>query len=417
MGGKIQLPTGASSKGPQLSYRDDPDRAETASMASAVTLDEYPDDEDLPSYQDIPDIVPRTQHEISYHVIPPVPEGTTFDDLKTISTTHSPFSTSVETLLTFITQQAAYPPTYTLHVKGTHTETFRARGDKGNKKETVVDFDIKLSMTHLLICPNPVHQTNTSHCTDERGTQCRYLLTPQAGEKAHRGTVFANTKDINWQPENGESMIHAWCQAYIDDRSSLKSLEITRSVLLHDTPVVEGLVRRIVDGTSYRGHTKVYAVATESKIIIYSPHPINTLRQNKYLRWFTYLTFLWIFTWPALFFMTKRYTGITAAFPYRREKAENITAKNLNTITAKPLVMAETAFIASWHDSLRRAVLGQHQGWVDEVYRAETSQMGTTGDDTARVQSTASAFLSGVMGAAVSLATGRQARTGWGADS
>lgn len=51
------------------------------------------------------------------------------------------------------------------------------------------------------------------------------------------------------------------------------------------------------------------------------------------------------------------------------------------------------------------------------MYRAETSQMGATGNDTARVQSTESAFLSGVMGAAVSLATGRQARTGWGADS
>lgn len=71
MGGKIQLPTGASSKGPQLSYRDDPDRAETASMASAVTLDEYPEDEDLPSYHDVPDIVPQTQHEISF--VPPTP--------------------------------------------------------------------------------------------------------------------------------------------------------------------------------------------------------------------------------------------------------------------------------------------------------------------------------------------------------
>ena len=202
-------------------------------------------------------------------------------------------------------------------------------------------------MTHLLICPNPIHKTNTAHCTDERGTQCRYLLTPQAGEKAHRGTVLANSKDINWQPEDGESMIYSWCQAYVEDPSSIKSLEITRTVLLHDTSVVEGLVRRLVDSTSYRGHTKIQAVTTNSKIIIYSPHRINTLRQNKYLRWFTYLTFLWLFTWPALFFMTKRYTGITAAFPYRREEADKIYAKNLNNCTAKPLVMAETAFVAS----------------------------------------------------------------------
>lgn len=54
---------------------------------------------------------------------------------------------------------------------------------------------------------------------------------------------------------------------------------------------------------------------------------------------------------------------------------------------------------------------------MDEVYRAQTSQMAASGNDTARVQSTEAAFLHGVMGAAVSLATGRQARTGWGADS
>lgn len=54
---------------------------------------------------------------------------------------------------------------------------------------------------------------------------------------------------------------------------------------------------------------------------------------------------------------------------------------------------------------------------MDEVYRAQTSQMAILGNDNARVQSTGAAFLQGVVGAAVSIATGRQARTGWGADS
>lgn len=278
----------------------------------------------------------------------------------------------------------------------------------------MVDFDVKLPMTHLLICPNEIHKTNPSPCSGDYGSKCRYLLAPQPGDKAHRGTVFANRKDINWVPEEGRSMLDWWCQAFVDDKSAIKSLEVTRSVVLHDTPVLEGLVRRLVDSTSYRGHTQVRCEVTNSKIIIYSPHRINTLRQNKYLRWFCYLTFLWIFTWPTLFFMTKRYTGITAVFPYRRE---DVTKWQLNECTAKPLVMSEPAFLSSWRDALRRAVLGQHQGWVDEVYRADTAQMVASGNFNSQVQSTDAAFLQGALSSVVSIATGRQVRTGWGADS
>ena len=49
-------------------YRDDPDHAETASMASAVLLDSietFPDEE-LPPYEDVPSIHPDTSE-------PPLP--------------------------------------------------------------------------------------------------------------------------------------------------------------------------------------------------------------------------------------------------------------------------------------------------------------------------------------------------------
>jgi hypothetical protein len=48
---------------PQGSYRDDPDFAETASMSSAVLLDDieaFPDEE-LPPYEDNPVTTPRVQ--------------------------------------------------------------------------------------------------------------------------------------------------------------------------------------------------------------------------------------------------------------------------------------------------------------------------------------------------------------------
>jgi hypothetical protein len=356
-------------------------------------------------------------HPLSYHVIPSIPQSTISSDQTTISTNYPEFSTNAEALSKLITEQAAYPPTYTLLVKGTHTESFQARGNTNKEKRTVVDFDIKLPMTHLLICPNEVHKNNPTPCPGERNSDCRYLLTPQPGETAHRGTVFANREDIKWDTEDGQTMIDRWAEAFVNDKSGVKSFEMTRSVILHDTSVLEGLVRQLIDSTSYRGHTRIHCQLTNSKIVVYSPHRINALRQNWYFRWFCYLTFLWIFTWPALFFMTKRYTGVVALFPYRREDVTKWHPKNLNECTAKPLVMSEPAFFSSWRDALRRAVLAQHQGWVDEVYRADTAQMMARGETTSQVQSTEAAFLGGAIASVVSIATGRQVRTGWGADS
>jgi len=82
-----------------------------------------------------------------------------------------------------------------------------------------------------------------------------------------------------------------------------------------------------------------------------------------------------------------------------------------------PVVQSEHAFFELWKASLQRAVLGQHQGWVDEVYIAETIELARVGGGTAAVQSTSSAFLQGAIGGIVRIATGRQVGMGWGADS
>jgi hypothetical protein len=45
-----------------------------------------------------------------------------------------------------IREQAAYPPNYAVRIRGTHTETYKTR-DRKTEKKVVVDFDIRLNMT------------------------------------------------------------------------------------------------------------------------------------------------------------------------------------------------------------------------------------------------------------------------------
>lgn len=77
-------------------------------------------------------------------------------------------------------------------------------------------------------------------------------------------------------------------------------------------------------------------------------------------------------------------------------------------------MQSEEAFFVDWKESLRRAVVSRHQGWVDAVYRAETQEMVQRGETFMTVEGTT---LGGLVAGAVRVAMGGPIAGGWGADS
>jgi hypothetical protein len=317
-----------------------------------------------------------------------------------------------------IRQHANYPPNFTLRLKGTHTETFTTRDGKKETKR-ITDFDIRVNMTHLLVCPNPGHARDPAPCTvsshplpphdppQEQATPtCKYIriLTPE--QNGYRGTIVKKV-DENPDPEFQPTLSN-WCEAYVSDPHVIKNFVLRREIAHHDAARLEKLCRNLIDSTSYRGHTFITFEKTYDKIIVASPARINKWRYNLWIVWAFYLTFLWIFVWPYLFFATKRYEVVTAVFPYRIDPERNRAPK--------ALVQDEDAFFNEWKEALTRAVVGQHQGWVDAIFREETLQMIRRGDGRVTVPSTGN-NLGGLFVGAVSLALGMPIRTGWGADS
>jgi hypothetical protein len=317
-----------------------------------------------------------------------------------------------------IREQAAYPPNYAVRLRGTHTETFRTRHNKTERK-TVVDFDIRVNMTHLLVCPNPVHATDIRPCDiaphrpraqeppQEYATpSCKYIKLLCPGEKGYRGTI-TKSLDGSSEPEFPPSL-SSWCNAYVSDPRTVKNFVIHRQIIRHDTERLEALCRDLVHKTAYRGHTSITFETTHEKVVVCSPCFINKWRFNAILFWVFLVTILWIFTWPILFFSTKRYEAVTAVFPYRQDHVGNRAAR--------PLVQSEQEFFEEWKQALTRAVLAQHQGWVDGIYREETMQLACSGNTMMTVQSTQNS-LQGFVAGAVRVALGIPAATGWGADS
>ena len=84
---------------------------------------------------------------------------------------------------------------------------------------------------------------------------------------------------------------------------------------------------------------------------------------------------------------------------------------------------SEEAFFKEWKASVRRAVLGKKQGWIDEEYKVQTEEelaRGVGGSGLSRMPSTGSAVADGALGflqQAVTVGRDVAMAGGWGADS
>lgn len=319
---------------------------------------------------------------------------------KTTVTTHWPdFSHCASALQEMLEEQAQYPPIFTARITGTHTETVHTKDKK--EKTTVTDFDVRLDMTHLLV-PGP----NTPNHLRIQG-----LLHANVGDKVYQGQRMK--KPVSDNAELGPAIVGTVTDAYTTSPYPVRSFTLRRQILYHDAAALENLLSSLVGSTNYRGHTKISFPVTHNRVTVYSPCWQNDLRDKTWLRWIIYLTFLWIFTWPYLWFVTRRWEVLISQFPYSCSPACG---------NRKYVVKSEKAFFEEWRPSLRRAILGKKQGWIDEEYKLGTEealrQAGPNG--MGRTPSTGNAVADGALGFlhhAVTVGRDVAMAGGWGADS
>ena len=253
-------------------------------------------------------------------------------------------------------EQAKYPPKYTARIIGTHAELHRNDYSEGVKFGpstqvlTVCDFDVRLDITHLLV-PSP----DVSH-----SLLCQEFDIPPSQVKAFRGHRTKTDCSQESAPDT-EAYIHS----YVSSSYPVRSFTLNRRILHHDCAALEALITDIVRSTNYGDDLRVIFPVTQSRVTVYSPCWQNRYREKPWLRWIFYLTFLWVISWPYLWFMTRRWEVETAVFP--RSTAPECEK---GQYTAK----SEESFVKEWETSIRRAVLGRMHGWIDEEYKLETEK-------------------------------------------
>jgi hypothetical protein len=284
------------------------------------------------------------------------------------------------------------------------SSSWSMNGDTKSEK-TITDFFIRINITHLLSRdPN-------------LGGELKLLAD---NEKGYRGGIIKRFEPSVASPEieNQHEELKAWCDKYVSDPSSIKSFTLKREVSNHDTKKLESLLRSLVASANYRGQVSIHFPITHKRVRVYSPGKINKWRMMTWIRWFFYLTFLWIFSWLFLFLATTRYEVVKVIFPYA-----DVTPEEVNRgAERRPTVMSEAAWFQLWEKSIMRGVLGRldcTNSEMDDEYRLATEAMVARDDMPSDAHRTGNIYQGGVIGlfgVGTQFSVQWQNREGWGYD-
>ncbi|KAF2144988.1 uncharacterized protein K452DRAFT_222073 [Aplosporella prunicola CBS 121167] len=245
---------------------------------------------------------------------------------------------------------ARLPPRPVVQINGFHTQTVR-KGDKREKKH-ITDFDIMLNLRPYLL-------TNRQNLTSKWSKQTVVEPSQKAFRGSFRKTVAKGHKgDLEvGNSYDPDQLLMEGCEEYCKSPARLKIFRVSRTVSGLDEQAIRARIETLIRSTHYRGHIKIFFPLEERAVDIYSTHWIQRWRTTTYIRWIFYLTFLWIFAWPILYFMTKRWAIVNVDWPF------SVTQPNGDgTGTKQYTTISEDEWYGKHANLIRRLVLEGHQG-------------------------------------------------------
>ncbi|KAF4451250.1 hypothetical protein F53441_5752 [Fusarium austroafricanum] len=253
----------------------------------------------------------------------------------------------------WIRRMASLPPSPYINITGTHQETRRDKDGK-SKREEVTDFRIMVNMQNYL-WPNFVQGAPGSST----------LSTVESGEKTYRGTVLKKRQDgVKGDIEVGHAKptLKEWCHRYCAKANGTKVFRLTRNVTGMDETFLRSALESWVRSTNYKGKLEIEFPVADRAVDIYSSNRLNKMRLTTWICWIFYLTFLWIFSWPVLFFITKRYQVVSADWAFSRT-AEN-GAKSYTTVN-------EHQWTEMYGPAVKQLCLDRYQGLAGDSFLNE----------------------------------------------
>ncbi|KAF2016088.1 hypothetical protein BU24DRAFT_422421 [Aaosphaeria arxii CBS 175.79] len=340
-------------------YRDDPDAVSLHTTPDDYSYDDAPEITTFPpSYADseadnvvaptappirhLPPPTSRMDHNAGYTLKkgkPQVCETQTVMDPR--------YDTDPVYLEEGVLKFANQAPIPLVYIMGTHKETVK-RGDKKETQE-VTDFRIVMNLQRYLWRDFiPGNSSSMTFAPVSNGDK-----TYRGGFKKTRAPGFKQDIEVGSTAPTAQEWYHRYCAS----SSLLRVFRFRREVVGFDETFLKNRIEGLIRSTNYRGHLSITFPVEDRNVDIYSSNRINEWRLKTWIRWVFYLTFLWIFTWPYLFFATKRYAVVVAQWPF------SFMDQDGNKIYS---TVSEEQWFEKWHIGIRRLVLDRFQGEASE---------------------------------------------------
>ncbi|KAM0419040.1 hypothetical protein ACHAPT_011979 [Fusarium lateritium] len=255
---------------------------------------------------------------------------------------------------------AKLPPSPYIHIVGTHKETKRGKDGK-KSREDVTDFRIMVSLQNYL-WPN----------FDPNGPSEMTLTTVESGEKTYRGTVLKKrAPGAKGDIEVGHDRpnLKEWCHRYCAKATTTKVFRLSRTVTGLNEDLFQSRLEGLIRSTNYKGKLAIEFPVADRAVDIYSSNRLNTWRLTTWICWIFYLTFLWIFSWPVLFFTTKRYHVVRAEWPFSKIGPQG--QKMYTTVS-------EEQWISRYGPAIKQLCLDRYDGLAGDSYLNEVLDRGET---------------------------------------
>ncbi|KAI1848575.1 hypothetical protein JX265_011571 [Neoarthrinium moseri] len=259
-------------------------------------------------------------------------------------------------LESFIRSVATIPPRPYLRVVGTHTAS-RKKSDGKTEKKTVTDFAVSVEMTPYL------------YSAAQYGRSWTQLRTVDNAEKVRRGTSLKKRAPGSQQDiEVGggpKPSLEEWCHRYCASHTGLRCFALKREMTGFDFLRVKEQLHALVRSTNYRGRLDVHMVTNDATVEVYNDARINRWRFTSWIQWLFYLTLMFIFSWPYLFFRTKRWEVAVAEWPFSRMAANG---------QREYVSISEDQLYNMWGRAVLRAVLEKRQCVLDQADLARAQE-------------------------------------------
>lgn len=323
------------------------------------------------------------------------------------------------------------PAQQMIRIRGTHND--ESRGAMKNEK-TVVDFDVQVPLVDYI----------TNHSGGNAWSQ---LQIAGNDEKVYRGGVLKSKGPVMKKGPDTEALLTehprlsltAWMHLFCASHAQLKSyvplllylcpirsgnhpqstasltpddhlvltldhsFRIDRTVSGLDKKYLENALRSLVTSTNYRGRTQITFPITNGATELHSTHRLNAWRFNQWICLIFYMTFMWMISWPYLFFATRKWAVVSVDWPWSVQDEYGV--KTYASIS-------EGEWFRKWERVIEKAICAKQQGTLTmhDLIRSELPPPPFNSGSAAVDR------VVGVFGASIRGARELRRQWGWGGD-